>query len=144
MSRPHTASASRLIARCVEMFGPLAAAKSIQLDPGTNTDELVLADPERVQQVLSNLVDNAIKFTPEHGSIAIAARHGDGHVQFQVTDTGPGIAPEHLPHVFERYWKAQTGGKRGTGLGLYIAKRIIETHGGKIWVESTLGQGTSF
>jgi signal transduction histidine kinase len=59
-------------------------------------------------------------------------------------DTGPGIAPAHLPHVFDRFWKAETGSKRGTGLGLYIAKSIVEAHGGRIWVESQLGQGAKF
>jgi signal transduction histidine kinase len=97
-----------------------------------------------VQQVLSNLVDNAIKFSAEHGTIAVSASRVGADMRFVVRDTGRGIAPEHLPHVFERSWKAEIGGKRSAGLGLYIAKHIVEAHGGAIWVESAPGAGSSF
>lgn len=132
-----------LITRAVDVFQALAAAKSIRLD-ATPSPDLVLADPERVLQVLSNLIENAIKFTPEHGTITVSAHRVDPDVELVVADSGIGIAAEHLPHVFERYWKVETGGKRGSGLGLYIARRIVEIHGGRIWVESTLGQGSRF
>ena len=133
-----------LIAQAVQMFEPIATAKSFQLQATTDASDHVLADPERVLQALSNLVDNATKFTPERGTISISASPLNGDVRFDVSDTGPGIAQTDIGHVFDRYWKAEVGGKRGTGLGLYIAKRIVEAHKGNIWVESTLGEGSRF
>jgi len=97
-----------------------------------------------VNQVLSNLVGNALKFTPAGGAVNVIARLEKGKVRFEVTDTGFGIAPEHLPHVFERYWKSDGQGRRGVGLGLYVAKGIVESHNGRIWVDSRPGIGTSF
>jgi signal transduction histidine kinase len=76
--------------------------------------------------------------------VSVDARPVSDEVQFTVGDTGPGIVPEHLPHVFDRYWKSEAGGKRGSGLGLYIAKQVVEAHGGRIWVESTPGSGARF
>jgi len=97
------------------------------------------ADPERILRVLANLLGNAIKFTPEAGKITVRAERRDGHLSIAVTDTGPGIPEDDLPHVFERYWKAAAASKPGSGLGLYIASGIIEAHGGKIWAESSAG-----
>lgn len=136
--------AKDLVATTLDTFGAIAAAKSIQLEAAPPTPDLVWADPVRVLQVLANLVDNAIKFTPEHGKVTLSARRVDDDVEFLVTDMGPGIAPEHLPHVFERHWKADVGGMRGIGLGLYISRHIVEAHGGKIQVDSTLGRGSNF
>jgi two-component system phosphate regulon sensor histidine kinase PhoR len=105
----------------------------------------VLADGERMEQVLVNLLHNAIKFTPPGGSIQVSAILGNGQVIFLVRDTGIGIAANDLPRIFERFFKAdraRSGG--GTGLGLSIARHIIEAHGEKIWVESTQGQGSTF
>ena len=101
-------------------------------------------DPERIGQVLSNLVGNALKFTPEGGRIAIRAVESGFHTRIEVRDTGPGIASQHLPRVFERFWKAEAEGRKGTGLGLYIAKGIVERHRGRIWVESRVGAGSAF
>ena len=95
-------------------------------------------------QVLCNLVDNALKFVPKHGLIQIRARAEGGDVCFAVADDGPGIAEPQQEHLFERYWKGKTEDRRGVGLGLYIAKGIVDAHGGRIWVESRPGAGSTF
>ncbi len=105
----------------------------------------VEADPDRLQSALVNLIHNAVKFTPAGGSIRVRARASDGTIAFSVTDTGPGVAPEDLPRIFERFYKAdksRAGG--GTGLGLAIARHIVQAHGGRIWVESIEGKGATF
>jgi len=104
----------------------------------------ISADPERLFQVLSNLVGNAIKFTPREGRVEVKAVKEGGYVRFSVTDTGAGIALEHLPHVFDRYWRIRQGNPSGTGLGLYISMGIVKAHGGDLWVRSELGQGSEF
>jgi signal transduction histidine kinase len=96
-----------------------------------------------VLQVFSNLTGNAIKFTARHGVVHVGARRADGEVCFWVSDTGAGIPKEHLSHVFDRFWQARSADRRGAGLGLPIAKGIVEAHGGRIWVESSVGEGTS-
>jgi len=103
----------------------------------------VHVDPERITQVVSNVVGNAIKFTPTRGTIRISAAVCADGVVVVVADTGPGIAADHLPHVFDRYWQSSRR-NRGAGLGLPIAKTIIEAHGGRIWAESTEGSGATF
>jgi two-component system, OmpR family, phosphate regulon sensor histidine kinase PhoR len=105
----------------------------------------VLSDVDRVRLVLTNLVHNAIKFTPPGGRITVAARQEGNEVVLAVHDTGVGIAAEDLPRIFERFYKAdraRSGG--GTGLGLAIAKHIVQGHGGRIWAESIEGQGSAF
>jgi signal transduction histidine kinase len=97
------------------------------------------ADSERIFRVLSNLLGNAIKFTPEGGTITLRAAPRGDELMITVIDTGPGIAPDHLPHVFERYWQARPASQAGAGLGLYIARGIVEAHGGRIWAESSAG-----
>lgn len=110
-----------------------------------STLPLALADEERVEQVLVNLVDNAIKFTPPGGKVTLSAKVEDDSILISVADTGVGISADDLPRVFERFYKAdkaRAGG--GTGLGLAIAKHIVEAHGGKIWAESIEGKGSTF
>ncbi|MBE3144706.1 MAG: PAS domain-containing sensor histidine kinase [Planctomycetes bacterium] len=105
----------------------------------------VSADPKRMEQVLVNLLHNAIKFTPPRGEIYISASRESNSVVFMVHDTGVGIAPNALPRIFERFYKAdraRSGG--GTGLGLSIARHLVEAHGGKIWAESIVSQGSTF
>jgi two-component system phosphate regulon sensor histidine kinase PhoR len=105
----------------------------------------VLVDSQRMQQVLGNLVHNAIKFTPEGGTITISAREEAGAVIARVDDTGVGIPPADLNRIFERFYKAdraRSGG--GTGLGLAIARHLVEAHGGRIWPKSKEGKGSSF
>jgi PAS domain S-box-containing protein len=101
----------------------------------------VLADRGRMIQVLSNLLSNAIKATM-HGEVRIEVRAAESAVQFTVSDTGPGIASEELPHIFEPYWRSTRASYRGTGLGLPISKGIVEAHGGRIFVDSETGRGT--
>ena len=133
-----------LVADVNEIFVPQAASKEVALDSRVDDALWVHADRERVIQVLSNLLGNALKFTPAGGRVTVDVRNGDGVAYFAVTDTGPGIRAEDAAHIFDRFWKRETGGKKGTGLGLFIAKGIVDAHRGKIWVESAVGQGTTF
>jgi len=133
-----------LINDTIDMLRPLAAGSTIRLEADIEDDlPPVLADAARVQQVLSNLVGNAVKFTPRSGRIIVCAEHIDGEVRFGVIDTGPGIPAEQLPHIFGRFWQAKSD-HRGIGLGLAIAKGIVEAHNGRIWVESHVGLGSTF
>jgi PAS domain S-box-containing protein len=135
-----------LVGQAVELFDPLAAQQGIQLVPDLpDFTPPILADGERVLQVLSNLLGNAIKFTAAGGRIAVGAVAAPGEVVFSVTDTGQGIREADLGRIFDRFWHARRGARaRGAGLGLAIAKGIVEAHGGRIWVESTLGSGSTF
>ena len=106
---------------------------------------LVLGESEKIRQVLSNLMDNALKFTPPGGRITVSARPGHRNVIARVSNTGDGIAPEHLPHLFERFYKVdRSRHDLGTGLGLAIVKHIVLAHGGDVDVESSLGEGATF
>jgi signal transduction histidine kinase len=129
----------------METFGTLAAEKSITLELDlANRDLAFWGDPERIGQVVSNLVGNALKFTPEGGRITIRAVESGFHIRIEVRDTGPGIASHHMARVFDRFWKADAGGRKGTGLGLYIAKGIVASHRGRVWAESRVGAGSAF
>ena len=121
---------------------PLAEAKRITLAAELIDVPRLEADPERIFRVLSNLLGNAIKFTPEGGTITVRAERRGDDLSIAVADTGRGIAADQLPHVFERYWKAQSTSQPGAGLGLYISSGIVEAHGGKIWAESSAGGAT--
>ncbi len=126
---------------------PLAAAAflELRLDAAPDLPEL-WADRDRLLQVFENLIGNAMKFSQSGGRIVIgvARGEGEGEVLFRVNDTGAGIAAEDLPRVFDRFWQAQKTGDHGAGLGLSIVKGIIDAHGGRIWVESTPGSGSTF
>jgi signal transduction histidine kinase len=107
----------------------------------------VNADRERVHQVLFNLVDNAVRFTPAGGAVTVSAYRHNGSVEVKVADTGVGIPPEHLPRLFERFYRAdpaRSRGDGGTGIGLAIARSVVEAHGGHIRAESELGRGSVF
>lgn len=104
---------------------------------------LVLADRDRLAQVFSNVVGNAVKFTPSGGAVRVGAERSDGEVRFSITDSGPGADEEQLAHFFDRFWQAKRGDRRGAGLGLSIARGIVEAHGGRIWAESAPGSGTT-
>jgi signal transduction histidine kinase len=135
-----------LIRDAFEMLSPLARAKSIDLRVEVLTPpRSVLCDRERVLQVFSNLVGNAIKFTKEGGAVAIRAELQRNQACFAVRDNGPGIPETIRLHLFERYWQAEDASKKtGRGLGLYIAKGIVEAQGGRIWFDSELGAGSTF
>jgi PAS domain S-box-containing protein len=105
---------------------------------------VVLCDRQRVFQVVTNLVDNAMKFTPAQGEVRVEASVVGTAVRICVEDSGRGIAPADLPHVFDRYWRADLAGRQGTGLGLFIARGIIRAHGGELWAESDEGRGSKF
>jgi signal transduction histidine kinase len=104
----------------------------------------VLCDRQRVLQVFSNLIGNAIKFTPAGGEIAIDVKADADQVRFAVSDSGPGIPQADLAHIFDRYWQRRETARRGTGLGLFIAKALVEGHHGRIWCESQIGKGSTF
>jgi len=128
-----------------ELFKSQAATASITLQcQAPKNVPPVYADRHRVLQVLSNLIGNAMKFTPPGGMIACRAESQDGKVLIAVSDNGPGIPPENLGDIFNPYWQAKRTARLGAGLGLPIAKGIVESHGGRIWVESTPGDGTKF
>src|SRR5690606_15386849 len=104
----------------------------------------ILADRDRILQVLSNLIGNAIKFTPEGGTIEVRVDSGSEGVCFSVADTGPGIPAEDLPRIFRPFWQAEGRSLEGAGLGLMIARGIVEAHGGVIRVDSREGKGSTF
>jgi PAS domain S-box-containing protein len=135
-----------LVREALEPLQIHAAAKSLRLESdfpaGDGFD--VECDGDRVQQVFSNLIGNAIKFTGAGGHVTVRVEPHENEVHFLVMDTGPGIPPCHLPHVFDRFWQAQKMGRMGTGLGLSITKGIVEAHGGRCWAESQVGVGSTF
>jgi signal transduction histidine kinase/DNA-binding response OmpR family regulator len=134
----------RLVREAVELHTALATARSLQLRG--EADEVlppVLADRDRILQVLANLIGNAIKFTPEGGDLVVRAQAAGDRVRFSVTDTGPGIPEQQLSQLFRPFWQGRRGGRDGAGLGLAVAKGIVEAHGGEIGVESTVGVGTT-
>jgi len=104
----------------------------------------VRADPFRVSEIVGNIVGNAIKFTPEHGTVTLRAAANGNHVAIHVTDSGPGIPPRDIEHLFDDFWQARRNDHRGVGLGLAIAKEVVEAHGGRIWCESAFGRGSTF
>jgi signal transduction histidine kinase len=142
---PAPCAVQDLLRETEAMFDQLATSKQIRLEilervPGL----IVCAERERVLQVLSNLMGNALKFTPPGGHVILSARREGMMARFAVLDTGPGIPHESRSHVFERFWKKDMPGKKGTGLGLFIAKGIVEAHGGQIGVDSAPDPGATF
>jgi len=137
-------SANDTLTTTIAVFQPLAAERrqSLVATP-LSTDASVHADGVRVVQVLGNLLSNAIKFTPADGEIRVGAEAGADQIVFFVADTGPGVAADQAVHIFERF-VGSTSSPRGLGLGLYIAKRLIDAHGGRIWLDSRPGEGAVF
>lgn len=134
-----------LILEAVELHCPVARQQGIHLSWVTQEPlPAVRVDRERFLQLLGNLLANAIKFTPPAGRIEVAAAVSGSEVHCSVTDTGPGIQPDQLPHVFDRFWQATRGDRGGLGLGLAIVQGIAEAHRGRVWVESNPGRGARF
>tara|TARA_B110001454_G_C12723270_1_gene436126 strand:- start:2669 stop:4732 length:2064 start_codon:yes stop_codon:yes gene_type:complete len=135
----------KLFWESAELVKRHADEKKIQIFPKFSPSlSEIMCDSDRLKQVFMNLLGNAIKFSPVGGVIKVGAKETPVGIEFSVTDTGPGIPTENLPHIFDRYWQAKETAKLGTGLGLSIAKGIVESHGGKIWVKSMMGAGTTF
>ena len=145
--RPTTVRLAPLVHDVVASLRPVAAARDLQLEAPT-TDAIVWADADKVTQVLMNLLGNALKFTPADGQVTVTvARDGVAWVQIAVADTGPGIAADDAAHIFDQFYQAahmDLAKRHGTGLGLTIAKTLVEMHGGRLWVESTVGHGCTF
>jgi signal transduction histidine kinase len=133
-----------LVKEAVDTLAPHASAKHQTLVAEDVESINVLVDRQRMLQVLANLLENAVKFTKDGGSIRVRAKRAGHAVHFSVKDSGVGIEPAQLGHVFERYWHERPAAGGGTGLGLFITKGIVEAHGGKVWVESRLGEGSTF
>ncbi len=135
----------QLIDEALALLEPLAVEKSLELQARVRgRDTRLLCDADRIFQVLSNLVGNALKFTPAPGRVEVHAEPQGSEVRFAVRDSGPGIPRDKLPHIFDPYWQARETARQGTGLGLHIARGIVEAHGGRLWVESEPGQGSTF
>jgi signal transduction histidine kinase len=135
------------IERGVVMVKEQATRGAVEL--GLAIDEsvgVVEADERRIRQVVFNLLSNAVKFTPAGGSVEVSSAQLNGEVRVSIADTGPGIAPEDQERIFEEFQQTEAGIEQGegTGLGLALSKRLIELHGGRIWVESAPGEGSTF
>ncbi len=141
---PEQVEVAKLLRETVEAFGQVAAAKGVTLD--TELPEVPLhakLDEGRILQVLANLVSNAIKFTPANGKVSIRLWPSANEIHFSISDTGIGISKDELPGVFKRFRQVRKD-RRGLGIGLHIAKGIVEAHGGRMWAESELAAGSTF
>jgi signal transduction histidine kinase len=137
--------ACKIVREAEETLGPSAAERRITLRSQAPDHECqVRADEGRLLQVIGNLVTNALKFTAVGGSVTLSAGPSGSEVIFRVSDNGPGISPEHQAHLFDTFWQERRGDRRGVGLGLSITRDIVTALGGKIWVESTAGAGSTF
>ncbi len=145
---PVPVAARAVLEEALDRFAPAFAQKGVRLVlEAPEATPRVRADPERVQQVLSNLLANALRHTPPGGTVTLGARVEGEAVRFYVRDTGPGIPPEHQPRVFERFYRvdpARTRGAGGSGVGLTVAKGLVEAMGGRIGLESEPGRGAEF
>jgi signal transduction histidine kinase len=139
---PVLGDTTALVAEVVESFRPAAAEKGVALELDVSEPAMASFDRERMLQVLSNLLSNAIKFTGDGGKVRISREREGGVLRFSVRDTGIGIGPDNLEAVFERFWQVGKDDRRGFGLGLYIARCIVEQHGGRIWAKSEPRSGT--
>jgi PAS domain S-box-containing protein len=145
---PKAVDASWLVSRSLDALRPIADAGGVELRAELADETMELnADPDRVLQLLSNIIGNAIKFSHAGGLVKIRASSLENEVLFEVSDSGEGIPAEQLPHVFDRFFQiasaSRPGRRHGAGLGLPISRGIIEAHGGRIWVESEPGEGTT-
>jgi signal transduction histidine kinase len=144
----HEVSVEDLVRTLERSFGILAGQRNIELifEVADTTPQTIQADPDRIRdQVLGNLLSNALKFTPEGGTIRVRLWGDEDGLEIEVTDSGVGIAQDQLPHVFDKFYQVgQQARSKGAGLGLAIAREIVEGHGGRIWVESAENVGTTF
>ncbi|MCO4099847.1 MAG: PAS domain S-box protein [Gemmatimonas sp.] len=137
--------ASDFLKECADIFEPVMEDAALRFVRRIDDDlPVVLGDQHRLTQVLSNLLGNAVRFTPHGGEIVLTATQQEDGVRISVRDSGPGVAPDDVPRLFERYWQAPRLLRAGSGLGLYIAKGIVEAHDGEIGVNSEVGKGAEF
>jgi two-component system phosphate regulon sensor histidine kinase PhoR len=139
--------ARELLEDALDAFGEEAKAGGVDLAVADWSDQAVEVDRDALQQVFGNLIANALKYAASGGRIQLGARSADGGVEFYVRDFGPGIASEHVPRLFERFYRVDKARSReggGTGLGLAIVKHIVLNHGGTVRAESELGHGSTF
>jgi two-component system phosphate regulon sensor histidine kinase PhoR len=139
--------ANALVQDAIESLGGIVVDSGIALESAGAPDTLVLADPDAMNQVFGNLIENAVKYGRAGKRITVGARPLDNEVEFFVQDFGPGMASEHLERIFERFYrvdKARSRESGGTGLGLAIVKHIVQAHRGRVWAESELGAGAAF
>jgi two-component system phosphate regulon sensor histidine kinase PhoR len=144
---PQQARASSLVQDAIESLGGMVVDSEVALESSGAPDSLVMADPDAMNQVFGNLIENSLKYAESGKRIQVGARELETEVQFTVRDFGPGIASEHLDRIFERFYrvdKARSRDSGGTGLGLAIVKHIVQAHGGRVWAESELGSGAAF
>ena len=132
-----------LIAEALQLNEPALRAKELVCEQLCGELPEVVADRQRILQVFTNLIVNAVRFSPRGGLLRVSARQRGAAIEFCVADEGPGIPAHQLSQVFVRYWRAR-GQRSELGLGLYIARHIVVAHGGRIWAESTPGSGASF
>jgi two-component system phosphate regulon sensor histidine kinase PhoR len=139
--------ASALVQDAIESLGGIVVDSDVELESAGAPETPVMADPDAMNQVFGNLIENALKYGKSGGRIRVGAKLLESEVEFSVQDFGPGIAYEHLQRIFERFYrvdKARSRESGGTGLGLAIVKHIVQAHGGRIWAESELGLGAAF
>ena len=141
---PRLEPMGELVGEALALIEPQASRGDLRLEQHLPPGLTALCDRERVLQVLANLLGNAVKFTPAGGTVTVEALADDAEVRVAVRDTGPGIPEDEQPRLFQRHWQSRATAARGSGLGLYIAKGLVEAHGGRLWVDSTLGAGSTF
>jgi len=135
---------AELVERTCEAVRPMAQEEGIEIETELEHGSVVEADPHRIRQVLGNILANAVRYSPPGGTVRVTLKREGDEAVISVRDQGPGIPPEDLPHIFERFYKVdRSRNEEGSGLGLAIAKAIVEAHGGKIWAESVVGKGTT-
>lgn len=135
----------QMVQESIESFAQLASTKKLVLHfTSPEISGEILCDRDRIMQVISNLIGNAIKFTQDGGSITVDVSFNDSDLQVSVRDTGPGIPVDKKEKIFERFVQLSTNGRKGLGLGLYISKMLVEAHNGRLWVKSEIGQGSTF
>ena len=143
---PETVEPAPLLAETAAAFRPAAAERGLTLVHDPNPLPAVVADPKRVREILINLVDNALKFTPRDGRVTVAAAAEEGYLRFVVRDTGCGIDPAALPHVFDRFYQAEQSdsiSRNGLGLGLFVCRDLVHRQGGELTAASVVGAGTT-
>ena len=143
--KPEQVDVRALLQECTRLFAPVVSSKSFSMTIHTAPEPIFAdLDHDRIHQVLSNLIGNSLKFTPNGGTISLSAQKQETQVEISVTDNGPGIPEDEKEQIFERFSQLKRNDRRGLGLGLFIAKWIVEAHGGRIWVMSEVAKGSTF